>query len=139
MGLPSTWFSFNGREVARYGADGAVLVDLGTPSITAQTATRQCCESDYVRVEDIGNRQTVLEIIVDREFSSYPEKRRWLFCHLTAMPRGAGELKIIESGDVFSMPNAVCNIEVADNDGIGCRLKYTFTGGEIKQLFTTSK
>ena len=139
MGLPSTWFSFCGVTVARTGAGGVRLVDLGTPAITAQSTTHQCCEARYVRVEDIGNRTSVLPVVVDREFKSYPEKRRWLLRHLSEFPQGAGELKIIEDGDVFSMPNAVCNVEVVDDDGIGCRIKYTFTGGEIKQLFTTKQ
>ena len=59
--------------------------------------------------------------------------------HLAEVQRGAGELKIIEDGEVFVVPNAVLSAEVSSEIGVAVSIRYTAQGGEIKQLLFKSR
>lgn len=139
MNLPSTWFEFCGREIARRGKDGVNLIELQAPVIERASVTHQCCESEFAVLEDLGNQTTTFTITVHREFKNHAQKRRWLLRHLASACRGTGELKIIEDAEVFIMRNAVMSLSTEGDIGVAIVTKYTVTGGQLEQLFTTTK
>lgn len=139
MSLPSTWISFCGREVARHGSGGVVVIDFGPLSVRRKSAVHEFVESEKSEVEDLGNQSVSFSFTVDREFETHAQKRRWLLRHLAEVQRGAGELKIIEDGEVFSVPNAVLSAEVSSEIGVAVSIRYTAQGGEIKQLLFKSR
>jgi len=139
MGLPSTFVSFRGREIVRIGRDGAWLVDFGSPQVERKTATHQFCEAEHSVCEDLGGQLVSLAITVSRDFATPEQKRRWVMRHLATVCKGAGELKVIENGEVYTMANAIMSVETVTERGVGIDLKYTFKGGELRQLYAKTK